>query len=233
MDPTEWLTLGLLVFAAVQVAVQVATEIGRRRERAEDERIRLASNAHELDISFQTVWAEQFRLEGLANAWDHADLIELSVLGVLRSEDVLPRDWTVVMHALARLGSEAGYLGSVAMTLSHDTARQIATFNESVKEFATHCPHPGAANKMRFVQDQYGPQLEPHQKGIRTGLRELSLLLWDATRHSEPASRHRVLDFKDDLSSEFGQHAVTALAERAKAREVDAKRLSTESPVRS
>lgn len=116
-EPMNVLTFGLLVFAGAQVWVTYKGEAYRRRKRLADDAARQEAEAHELDLAYQTLWAEHFRLDALADYWDAADLVQMSLSGVLRSEDVLPRDWTTQTRMLGRLGIEAGYLGGVAINV--------------------------------------------------------------------------------------------------------------------
>jgi hypothetical protein len=76
LQPIDWLTVGLLVFAAAQVWVQARSERQRRLERRLD-------NDEAVDRAFHYVWAEHFRLEGLADDLDRRDVVELAFLGVL------------------------------------------------------------------------------------------------------------------------------------------------------
>ncbi len=81
-EPMEWLTIGLVLFAGVQAIVQVRTENQRKQERKTD---RERSD----DLAFQLAWAEQFRIDALAEEWDETetDLVSLSCLGVLNPSD--------------------------------------------------------------------------------------------------------------------------------------------------
>lgn len=209
MQPIDWLTVGLLLFAGAQVWVQARTEYQRRRERQLD--------ADEgVDRAFQYVWAEHFRLEGLADELERRDLIELALLGVLRSEDALARDWSSLTEAMACLGREAGFLGGMASGLSHDVGRSIAILVSSVQSFASTLPEGlPPAQRVVALRQRYGEDLAPWEDAVRNGVRELAKLVWDAANQYPRAAVARRLKFSDDLSSEFARAAVRGLQKRA------------------
>ncbi len=221
----EWLTIGLVLFAGAQVFVQVRTEQQRLRERqAEEERAD--------DLALQLALAEHFRIDGLADEWERADLVELSCLGVLNPSEVLPRDWSTVMSALARLSVESGFLGSVALTLAHDTARRIAMLNSVVTDvikstaetFALRDRYPNATSvdsMVSTVRVNNSERVGDLEKQIRTMTRDLARLIFDAGRQSPRADISRVLKFRDDMRSDFGKRAV------ARTREPEGKALET------
>lgn len=210
MDDTELLTAALVVFAGVQVWLQHRIEITRKADR-EAEQDRAA------DIIWQIGWAEHFRLERLSNAWAQEDLVHESALGVLQAEDVLPRDWATLVRALAELGIEAGHLGALAMTLSHDLARDVAKLNALVNAaratLALGADPTVVAARARAI---HGDELRPLIAGIRKSVRELSLLIWDALQHSPRASVVRELEFRDDMESEMGRASAKEIGSRGK-----------------
>lgn len=212
------LTIGLLLFAGMQWWVTKRSEAARRRERAADEQARDREADRALDAAFQLVWAEHFRLDGLADQWDREDLVVLSALGVLSPDDVLPRDWTVVIRAVSQLSVESGFLGGVAMTRAHDMARSIASLNGVVQGIARQYPQHAPAHIIQVAHSSYRGETDPIVRAIRHGTRDLSLLLWDAARQSPRADLDREMNFRDDMRSESGRVAIGAL----KAREAEA-----------
>jgi hypothetical protein len=225
----EWLTAGLAFFALAQVVVQVRSERQRQRERCEDK-------TRADDEAMQLAWAEYFRIDRLAVEWEKADIVSMAALGVLRASDVLPRDWTTMMGALAHLSIESGYLGGVALTLGHDTERLVATLNSLVEAerakdnaaFRLRNEYGNAsmtyvAKSLRSSQPDAVKELEKHIKG---NVRDLANLLWDAVRQSPRTDIIRQLDFHDDMVSSFGKGAVREI----KAREQKAQVLKKEPP---
>ena len=216
-DPMNVLTLGLLVFAGAQVWVTLQGEKSRRHERRQDEKVRLDSQARELDLAYQTLWAEHFRLDALADAWESGDLVQMSLAGVLRPEDVLPRDWATQTTMFGRLGQEAGYLGGVAITQAHDLAREVANLNSSLEDLFAADDERSIGLKAEHVRKTVGgSRLAMLEARIRRDVRELSLLTWDAVQHSPRGDVVRELRFRDHLTSAIGKSAVAALADRAK-----------------
>jgi len=209
MDDITLLTIGLVVFAAAQVIVQVRAESTRRIERQAD-------HDEEVDRAFHLAWAEHFRLDALADQLKKRDLVELTILGVLRPEDVLPRDWTAMTGALSALGREAGYLGGVASTLAHDLSRQIAIYIGSVRAFGKDAPVGTDAERVDWIRTHYGEDLAPWEKSIRDVATQLSLLMWDACIQNPRASVLRQLNFSDNVLSDFAKKAVAALVKRSK-----------------
>jgi len=204
----EWLTVGLVLFAGAQVFALGRTEDQRKRERKID---RERSD----DLAFQLAWAEQFRIDGLADEWDRADLVSLSSMGVLNPGDVLPRDWTAVISALVSLSVESGYLGGVAITLAHDTARRIAMLNSLVADVIRKYPEDTSLVDMAATVRGHHPETIANlETQIRTTTRDLSRLLFDSLRQSPRADLFRQMNFREDMRSMFGQRAVLAIKER-------------------
>lgn len=207
-EPMDWLTVGLLVFAGAQVWIQARGERLRISERRLD--------AEEvIDRAFHYVWAEHFRLATLADNLDQRDLVEMAFLGVLRSSDVLPRDSSRLTEAMSELSREAGWLGGVATSVSHEVERAIGVLSASVARFLDTVPTaldpPG---KVRYLREHFGSDLEPWETAVRTGVRELAKLLWDAARHNPRAKLERKLRFEDDLDSALGRAAIKAVEAR-------------------
>lgn len=209
MDDITILTIGLLIFAGVQVWVQYRSERNRQHERQAD----LDEN---IDRAFHLVWAEHFRLNGLSEHLAKADLIELALIGVLRANDVLPRDWTTVTASLAALSREAGFLGGVAVTTGHDLERQIGTYVASVNSFAHEAPSGITdGERIQWIRKNRGSTLGPWENSIRRSVDQLAKLFWDAAAHNPRIAVERTLDFSDDLSSDFARAAVQAMAKRS------------------
>ena len=209
IQPMEWLTIGLVVFAGAQVWVQERTEQQRRMERRLD-------REESVDSAFHYVWAEHFRVQGLADELDRRDLVEMAVLGVLDPSEVLPRDWSGLTRAMAGLSREAGFLGGVTVGLCHDVQRSIGILSSSVHAFAESglagLDRPG---KVRMIHDRHEKDLEPWVKAVRTGVRELADLLWDVAQHNPRAGIRRELHFSDNLKSKVAQAAVSSLLRRS------------------
>jgi len=208
VDDITLLTIGLLVFAGVQVWLQYRSEQRRQSERQAD-------RDEAIDRAFHLVWAEHFRLEGLSDHLSKADLIELALLDVLRANDVLPRDWGKVTESLAALSREAGFLGGVAVTSGHDLERHIAIYIGSVKTFAREAPPElTRAERIQWIRRNRGAALEPWEKSIRREVDQLAKLFWDVAAHNPRIALERRLDFSDHLSSDLAKAAVSAIAKR-------------------
>src|SRR2546422_93523 len=208
-DPMDWLTVGLLLFASAQVWIQYRTERQRRVERDLDRN-------EATDRAFQYVWAEHFRMDSFADHLDRRDLIEMAVLGVLKPQDVLPRDGSRLVESMASLSREAGWLGGVANGLCHEIERSIAILVSSINSVVESVPKGlDPPRRVQYLRQHYGADVEPWETAVRKGVRELANLLWDAAKHNPRAALPRELSFDDDLSSEFARAAVKALARRA------------------
>lgn len=214
MQPMEWLTIGLVLFAGAQVWIQHRAERNRRAESERDEQNRLSAEQRALDRTYQALWAEHFRLESLASQWDEADVLELAVLGVLGTDTVIPSNRSAVAGDFAILGPEAGYLGGVALTFANDLARQIALLVGLVASYRREYPEKGDADLVALIRHNRSDEVATLEASLRKGVRELSLQYWDAISHSASAKIQRKLDFRDQLRSELAQQAVTALAKR-------------------
>lgn len=209
IEPMEWLTIGLVIFAGAQIWVQVRAELQRKAERRADKE-------EAIDRAFQYVWAEHLRLEGLADELDRRDLIEMAFLGVLRSEEVLPRDWSKLIEAMASLSREAGFLGGMGVGLCNDVERAIRILVTSIESFATHGPiEVSPPERVQWLRHRYGKDVAQWEIGVRRGVRELANLLWDVARHNPRIALDRRLDFADDLESDFAKAAVKALLRRS------------------
>ena len=204
VDDITILTIGLVIFAGVQVWVQYRSERDRQDERQAD------LDEH-IDRAFHLVWAEHFRLDGLSEHLAKADLIELALIGVLRANDVLPRDWTTVTASLAALSREAGFLGGVAVTTGHDLERQIGTYVASVNSFAHEAPSGITdGEKVQWIRNNRGSILVPWEDSIRRSVDQLAKLFWDAAAHNPRIAVERALNFSDDLSSDFAKNQLVA-----------------------
>ena len=208
MDDMSLLTVGLMVFAGTQIWVQWRNELQRRAEREAD-------RDEYTERAFQLAWSEHFRLEALAEHLRRADLIELAILGVLKPEDVLPRDWTAVAQSLGSLSREAGYLGGVALAMGHDIERQIGIFVDSARAFAREAPMAGDSERVAWVRAEHGEDLEPWEKSVRELVTQLGLLYWDAASHNPRIAVEQRLDFSDDMKSSFGKAAVASVVRRS------------------
>ena len=215
MQPVEWLTIGLVIFAGAQIWIQSRAERNRLVERERDEQNRLAAEQRILDRTYQSLWAEHFRLDSLADQWDESDVLELAVLGVLRTDAVIPSNRSAAAAEFASLSVEAGYLGGVALTFANDLARQIALLVGLVGSHRREYPEKGDADLVNLIRYNRADEVTTLEASIRNGARELSLMYFDAIAQSSPGEIHRKLDFRDDLQSEFAQQAVAALAKRA------------------
>lgn len=209
MSPIELLTLGLVLFAAAQVIVQVRTERLRQTERTAD-------LDEALDQAFQYAWAEHFRFESLADVLQRSDLIELATLDLLRPEDVRLTDPVHLLRSLSMSGREAGVLGGILLGASVDVQRTVGIFVGSVKAFARSAPASMTeAEKVQWIRTEHGEDLEPWEKATRDLVKEIALLMWDAVKHSPRAAINRELHFSDDLSSRMAQAAVRSIVSRS------------------
>lgn len=209
MEPMEWLTVGLVLFAGVQVLVQVRAEQQRRSERILD-------REEAIDRAFHYIWAEHFRLDGLADELDRRDLVEMACLGVLDASEVLPRDWSHLTESMASLSREAGFLGGVALGLCYNVKRSIAILESSVQAFSESGPTElSAPKKVQWLHQTYDKDLETWVTAVRTGVREMANLVWDVATHNPKGNESRQLTFSDDLRSEFAKAAVRGLQRRS------------------
>lgn len=207
-----WLTFGLLVFAGVQVWIQHRSEMTRTAERKSD--LDTAT-----DVTWQIAYAEHFRLNALAERWERHDLVLLSAIGVLNARDVLPRDWGTVTRSLAGLGPEAGMLGALAVTLSHDVAADVATLNSVVQSYASQMPaHSSPDVVVKEVRSTRGEALDKIVSSIRGNLREIAFALGDAVLLSPRAHVERDFVFRDDMKSRIGKEAAKRLLEKQSSR---------------
>jgi hypothetical protein len=212
------LTFGLLLFAGMQWWVTYKGERTRRLERAHDEALAAENSERDQDRAFQTVWAEHFRLDGLAVSWERQALVLLSALGVLHPADLLPKDWTTIVEALGLLGRESGFLGGIALTLAHDTEREVATLNAVVNGFTRKYSEQSPGEIAQLVRHHRREEVAELEARIRRMVRDLSNMLWDAARQSPRADVERVLNFKDDMHSEFARRAAAGLQSRQQQR---------------
>jgi hypothetical protein len=167
------------------------------------------------DLAYQLAFAEHFRIDRLADEWERTDLVSLSCLGVLNPSDALPRDWTTVMSALARLSVESGYLGGMALTLAYDTARKIGALNSIVRDVIKKYPAESPTATMAETVHSHHPEmLADLEKQIRSNSLDLARLIFDAVNQSPRARVLRVMDFTDEMHSSFGKHAVETIKER-------------------
>jgi hypothetical protein len=201
MDDMGWLTFGLLVFAAVQAWVTHRAEVAQREQREAEEKAREAERERTLDAALQVAHAESFRMWTLTKNWREQDLVVMSAVGLLAPDRVLPTDGAKILDALAMQSYEAGYLGVLAHSLAHGTARNIAMLNSVVDEFR----HVGTGLHLATNVRSNRPAVAGLEAKIKENLAELSALLEDAMKQSTRAGVLRDLNFSGDLQSKTGR----------------------------
>jgi hypothetical protein len=201
------LTIGLLLFAGMQWWVTQTSEQARKLEREADANAERLRQVREEEASYQLVWAEQFRLNSLAESWNDGDLVELSLLELLRPADVIAGDWPLMLQTLTGLSLEAGYLGGMARTLAHDIERQATLFNTAVGGLRGNYTSLSVAQHAKHIRKTHGEELGRMERGLREAARELSLVVADAIRHTPAASRDLKLTFSEKVESQIGRGA--------------------------
>lgn len=83
------------------------------------------------------------------------------------------------------------------LTLSHDLARQVAEFNQSLADRFTKDDERGAGLKVAYVRATVGgSRLAMYEEAIKKSVRELSLLTWDSIQHSPRGDLTRDFRFR-------------------------------------
>lgn len=219
LDPMVALTGGLLIFASVQVLLQYRHESQRRLERQEDDRERARRRSEEdaarHDRASQVLWAEQFRLYGLAFDLGRRDLIEAAFHDRLVPERILPSQPGLLVDAAGRLGRESSFLVGTAIGLYDDLVRQVDVLSSSVRSFAREAPAGCSPSmQLQYVKEHHSTELEPWVEAVRANAADLSALLEDAWKHAANVDKEIPLLFRSDMSSRFGQRAAARLHER-------------------
>ena len=199
-----------MLFAAVQAGIQIRTEELRESERA-------AERDERIDRAFQFVWAEHFRLEGLADRYEKLGLVNLASLGLLRPEDVLPRDPTNLTKACSLLGTEAGFLGGAAIGVCYDVAETIGIYLQQVNGLPPGPLNETNATRAVRIRAAYSESLGPLEKRILIGVRDLSLFFWDVVSQNSRIRLERTMVFSDDLKSDAATAIVGGIVARANA----------------
>lgn len=121
---------GLLVFAVVQVFLQV---------RGDRERLRTA---------YAALYAEYWRLNALDMEWQRANLVEYAANHVLYPDVLVPQDWGTLIRLMGELSSGTAALGGFAYALLNDAiiaARRLARLvadgvpSDAVRALETEC----------------------------------------------------------------------------------------------
>jgi hypothetical protein len=217
------LTLGLLFFAGMQWWVTREGERARAKERRDDEAAKEREADRAADLAFQAVWAEQFRLEGLADDWEESDLVLLSSMGALQASDLLPRDWVTIVRSLSQLSVEAGILGAVALSLAYKAEREVAKLNGIVAQYRQQYHKEPNTDLVQVIRHNRGDELSVIEARIKEAARDLSKVFWDAARHYPRADIDRGMRFRDDMLSTSGKSAAEALVTRAHRRQLGSK----------
>jgi len=215
MDPMEWLTLGLAFFAGVQVLIMFKGEARQKAERAADEAAARRRRDEAVDIAYYTCYAEHFRLWALAKRFAASDLAQLALFGLLRPEDLLPRDWGLLTEMLGRLGPEAGSLGAMAASRTHDLAASVGVFVATVVELANRSGSDDLAGRLQYVKDHTSEPLGEMENRLRTGAFDVAELLMDAIRHRPDMDKVRQFHFRNDLRSELGRRIAREIEEHS------------------
>lgn len=127
-DPMEWMTIGLLIFAGVQILVSHRAD--RRADRIERER-----DDREGLIAARTIFAESFRLGMLADRYDDTkvDLVAVSLRGLLDPGEMRVENPSLIAQLLGRLGQLSANIGITGITRASEAAICAAQFNEAVR----------------------------------------------------------------------------------------------------
>ena len=222
-DSMEWLTVGLVVFAGVQVLVAVRHEQQRRRERASEERARRAELDRLADQDVLIVLAEHFRLDVLAKEWRQLDLVELSLMGVFEPAQLLSDQSSQVLVALSRSSVEAGQLGAIALSQGHEASRGAARLARMLKNLSEKHPDRSPAELAALARTI--PGLLESEEAVKRGAEESALALWDALSHVPRATVKREPVFRHGLTSQVARRAVAAIERQSL---VNAKVLSSQ-----
>ena len=199
--PTEWLTIGLVLFAGASFWATYAQLRDTRARAAESRRIAVARVA-----------AERFRQQQILSFWDspNADVVGFALNGSLRPDAILERDPALLAEMLVSLGSFAGWVGQTAIQHAVSVAALARAYCQKVE--ATRAPggpsmaisaiHPAARE---LVLDFAGRALEELRLQIVGLLRESIGSLDDALRQPLAAADVRTRKVIGPLSSETGR----------------------------
>jgi hypothetical protein len=167
-----------LIFAGIQALMAVATGFlawvqlrHQRRETQDRQRAAYAS-----------LYAESYRLSAWAQIWDKADLVAWVRSGLLRAEDIVPRDWGVVVQLLGQVGSGPAVVGSQAYQQLDAVLFRWRTLKNAIEAGA-----PDAV-------------LRQEEEKLRTSMHEAALCFRDAMNSAPLYLLHHTFDIRDPES---------------------------------
>jgi hypothetical protein len=144
---------GLLVFAGVQVSMQLRDARDRRR------------------TAYAALYAEYWRLTALEMDWSSENLVAAAQAGALYPDMLVPRDWGAMIRLLGEISSATGALGGFAYALVNNavtSARHLLTLAANGQGML------GAAGVMAEMQKQ--------EKDCKLALQDAVATLEDALR---------------------------------------------------
>ena len=204
MTPIEWLTIGLVVFAGVQVLIQYRDFRERRREHDRDE-------AKRIDQARTNLTFEWYRMRSIMQQWTALDLVTSIQVGQFDPDEILPHDRRSLVTDIARLGETSTFLVMDCLENADDAAKIAKRVVGMVKRFtqAELNELPNAENV-----ETYQATVDQLVTTIRLLALEATNCLEDAIANSPGGTKPRLTEVKPNPVSQSAQKLLLAFEEQ-------------------
>jgi hypothetical protein len=182
IDSMELLTLGVLVFTAVQLTIQV----------------RSSRDAIERDehIAAKVLLAESFRLTALANRMgDAEDVIRRSSAGLIDPAEFKITESLQIADRVARIRALESAVGTSADSFCNEAAALVAALNRAV------------AKRNAGEATPTNEQISAAVRGIQATVFEAAYVLEDTADCAPSATKVRRLQYRTEPKSKLGKVA--------------------------
>lgn len=169
VTPTEWLTIGLVVFAGAQVWMQDRGFRKRIAERKEEEDRRIDQARTHLTI-------EWYRMRNIAAQWIHVDIATSIHFHQFNPGEILPHDRRSLVSDIARLGETPTLLAMESLLNAENAAILAKQLVVMVEQMAN--------SNREILPDE---TLKTYESGVNSLVASIHRLALEATNCLEDA----------------------------------------------
>jgi hypothetical protein len=207
VQPIDWLTIGLVIFAGAQVWTQDRELRERRRQRDHEQDQRIDQARTHLTI-------EWYRMRNISQQWTKVDLMKSIQVGQFDPEEILPYDRRSLLSDIARLGETPTLLVMESCDNADDAIKVAKRLVAMVERFTAVIRKdlPETAEKMA----SYRSAIDETVATARLLALEATNCLEDAVANSPSGSGAALADVKPNPVSQSAQKLALAFTEQKK-----------------
>jgi hypothetical protein len=205
MQPIDWLTIGLVIFAGAQVWTQDREFRERRLQRDREKNQRIDQARTHLTI-------EWYRMRSISQQWTKVDLAKSIQVGQFDPEEILPPDRRSLVSDIGRLGETPTLLVMESFDNADDAAKIAKRIVAMVGRF-TEATRQGVLPDSAENLETYQSTIEDLVTSIRLLALEATNCLEDAVANSPTGSGAALADVKPNAVSQSAQKLALTFAE--------------------